>query len=66
MLSISQYKHPHIITMHFPLATIYYIMKCFPVEHNRVKMQIFVNYVKEKKSLSGSSVAKFQILLWLS
>lgn len=53
MLSISQYKHSHTITMHFPLSTIYYIMKCFSVEHNRVKMQIFVKYVKEKYHLQG-------------
>lgn len=66
MLSISQYKHSHIIAIHFLLSTIYYIMKCFSVEHDRVKMQVFVKYVKEKKSLSGSSIAKFQILLWLS
>ena len=53
MLSISQYKYSHTITMHFPLSTIYYIMKCFSIEHNRVKMQIFMKYVKEKYHLQG-------------
>lgn len=53
MLFISQYKHSHIISMHFPLSTIYYIMKCFSVEPDRVKMQIFVKYVKEKNHFQG-------------
>ena len=53
MLSISQYKHSHIIAIHFLLSTIYYIMKCFSVEHDRVKMQVFVKYVKEKNHFQG-------------